>query len=60
MPGACRIELLEPVDALVNLCELRLGMVARSDERGNLALLLLYGVVTGGIGKLNDLDASVL
>ena len=60
MPRACRIELLERVDALVDLCELRLGTSARSDECGNLAILLLYGIVAGGIGKLNDLDASAL
>ena len=60
MPRACCVKLLEPVDALVDLCELSLGTVARADERGNLAVLRLYGIVAGGIGKLNDLDASAL
>ena len=60
MPGACRIELLEPVDALVDLCKSPLGKVARADDFGDLAILRLYGVVAGGIGKLNDLDASIL
>ena len=60
MPRARRIELLERVDALVDLCELSLGTIARTDDFGDLAILLLYGVVAGGVGELNDLDAGVL
>ena len=60
MPGACRIECLERVNALVDLCESLLGKIARADDFGNLAILCLYGVVARGVGKLNDLDAGVL